>query len=211
MGCLARAGEKTYLYYVGWNLGVTVPWRNSIGLAVRGSAGGAFRKFSAAPIIDRCGVDPYSLSYPWVLKEGGRWRMWYGSNLTWGPTEAHMTHAIKTAVSDDGVDWRRDGGVAVGPRGSEIALARPCVLRDRGLYRMWYSRRGKSYRIGYAESRDGRSWRRKDESAGIAPSSSGWDSRAVEYPFVFDHRGARYMLYNGDGYGKTGFGLAVLS
>ena len=26
----------------------------------------------------------------------------------------------------------------------------------------------------------------------------------VEYPFVFDHRGSRYMLYNGNGYGATG-------
>ncbi|WP_236729556.1 hypothetical protein, partial [Mycobacterium tuberculosis] len=26
----------------------------------------------------------------------------------------------------------------------------------------------------------------------------------------FDHRGQRFMLYSGDGYGRTGFGLAVL-
>jgi len=32
----------------------------------------------------------------------------------------------------------------------------------------------------------------------------------VEYPFVFDHKGGRYMLYNGNGYGRTGFGIAVL-
>jgi hypothetical protein len=29
------------------------------------------------------------------------------------------------------------------------------------------------------------------------------------YPFVFDHAGSRFMLYNGNGYGKTGFGIAV--
>jgi len=31
----------------------------------------------------------------------------------------------------------------------------------------------------------------------------------VEYPFVFRHNDQIYMLYNGNGYGKTGFGLAV--
>jgi hypothetical protein len=31
------------------------------------------------------------------------------------------------------------------------------------------------------------------------------------YPFVFDEGGRRYMLYNGDGYGRTGIGLAVLA
>ncbi len=32
----------------------------------------------------------------------------------------------------------------------------------------------------------------------------------IEFPRVFDHGGRRFMLYNGNGYGKTGFGLAVL-
>jgi putative glycosyltransferase len=39
----------------------------------------------------------------------------------------------------------------------------------------------------------------------------GWDSEMIEYPFVFDHAGERYMLYNGNGYGKSGFGLAILN
>ena len=75
---------------------------------------------------------------------------------------------------------------------------------------MWYSYRGASYRIGYAESHDGRQWRRLDTRVGIDVSLAGWDSEMIEYPFVFDHKELRYMLYNGNGYGKTGFGLAVL-
>jgi hypothetical protein len=39
----------------------------------------------------------------------------------------------------------------------------------------------------------------------------GWDSEMIEYPFVFEHDGLRYMLYNGNGYGRSGFGLAVAS
>ncbi len=75
---------------------------------------------------------------------------------------------------------------------------------------MWYAFRGERYRIGYAESADGRRWTRLDGHAGIDVSASGWDSESIEYPHVFDHGGRRYMLYNGNGYGKTGFGLAVL-
>ena len=76
---------------------------------------------------------------------------------------------------------------------------------------MWYSHRGGAYRIGYAESEDGKSWERMDNTVGITTSASGWDSEMIEYPYVFDHKGTRYMLYNGNGYGKTGFGLAALS
>ena len=74
---------------------------------------------------------------------------------------------------------------------------------------MWYPYRGESYRIGYAESRDGTDWTRRDDIAGIEPSASGWDSEMVTYPFVFRHRDRRYMLYCGNGYGLTGIGLAV--
>ena len=37
----------------------------------------------------------------------------------------------------------------------------------------------------------------------------GGDSEMIEYPFVFDHDGQRFMLYNGNGYGRSGFGVAV--
>jgi hypothetical protein len=33
----------------------------------------------------------------------------------------------------------------------------------------------------------------------------------IEYPFVFDHQGSRYLLYNGNNYGETGVGLALFA
>jgi len=76
---------------------------------------------------------------------------------------------------------------------------------------MWYASRGESYRIGYAESADGLRWERKDHLSGINVSESGWDSEMVEYPFVFDAKGRRYLLYNGNDYGRSGIGLASLN
>lgn len=211
MGCLTSAGGKKYLYYLGWNLGVTVPWRNSIGLAVGNSDSMTFAKYSRAPIVDRCEVDPYSISYPWVIREDAVWKMWYGSTLNWGPKQADMAYVIKYAESRDGILWERKGVIAIPLQSdSENAIARPCVIKEQGLYKMWYSYRGLSYRIGYAESPDGVHWERKDREVGIDVSDSGWDSEMIEYPFVFDHNGERYMLYNGNSYGKTGVGLAVL-
>ena len=79
---------------------------------------------------------------------------------------------------------------------------------------MWFSFRsgsGEKYRIGKAYSNDGRKWKLSLSDSGIDVSDDGWDSEMIEYPFVFDHKDHRYMLYNGNGYGKTGFGLAVLA
>ena len=207
---LVDAGQQRNLYYVGWNLGVTVPWRNSIGLAVCPAGAGDFTRASVAPVMDRSAVDPYSLSYPFVLRENEAYRMWYGSNLAWGPRLVDMRVVIKYAESGDGVDWRRTGRICIGfASPDEYAFARPCIIREAGRYMMWYSYRGASYRIGYAESADGLTWERQDHLAGIDVSDSGWDSEMIEYPFVFDHAGHRYLLYNGNGYGRTGFGLAV--
>lgn len=211
LSCIVNVNDKKFLYYLGWNLGVTVPWRNSIGLAVFNKESGRYEKYSKAPLLDRCDIDPYSISYPFVLKDGEIYRMWYGSNLSWGKEQKDMAHLIKYAESVDGISWDRRDKIAIPFKDeSEYAMSRPFVIKENNKYKMWYSYRGKSYRIGYAESIDGIDWQRKDNEVGINVSETGWDSETVEYPFIFDHKGKRYMLYNGNKYGKTGFGLAIL-
>jgi hypothetical protein len=212
MGCLVRQGNELRIYYVGWNLGVTVPWRNSIGLAVSRDGGRSFAKDSPAPLLDRHPNDPFSLSYPWVLPGNCGWRMWYGSNLGWGATEREMRHVIKYAESADGLQWLRAGRVAIDHNDpTEFALARPCVIADPGVYRMWFAHRGDRYRIGWAESDDGLTWTRRGPAGLDVSAGADWDSEMVSYPCVFDHGGQRHLLYNGNGYGRTGFGLATLA
>jgi hypothetical protein len=95
----------------------------------------------------------------------------------------------------------------------EYAIARPVVYKERDIYKMWYCYRGglDTYKAGYAESKDGIKWIRKDNETGIDVSESGWDAHMICYPCVFAHKGEKYMLYNGGkNYGDTGCGLAVL-
>ena len=122
-----------------------------------------------------------------------------------------MAHLLKYAESNDGIRWKREGRIAIPFKTpDEYAMSKPCVIRDSDCYRMWYSYRGSVYRIGYAESGDGITWERMDDQVGFRASESGWDSETVEYPNVFDSGGTRFMLYKGNRYGQTGFGLAVL-
>jgi hypothetical protein len=209
---LANRGEDQYLYYVGWNLGVTVPIRNSIGLAISKS-GDHFKRYSNGPLLDRFVNEPHFCASCCVLPGDDVWRMWYLSCTGWqmrDGTPQHRYH-IKYAESFDGINWQRNGLIAIDYLGThEHAISRPSVVQDADCWKMWYSFRGASYRIGYAESQDAQTWNRLDASAGIDVSPTGWDSQMIEYPFIFDHADQRYMLYNGNGYGKTGFGLAIL-
>lgn len=212
---LARGPRgELYLYYIGWNPGARPPlFYSSIGLARSDDGGLTFAKTSAAPVMSRSEFDPCLVTSPCVLREGDRWRMWYVSGFRWEEAEdgLHSYYHLKYAESADGARWERAGLVCVDLRPGERNIARPCVLRrGGGGYRMWYSyNEGRGYRVGYAESGDGLAWARKDGEAGIELSASGWDSEAMAYPWVFEHAGRSYMLYNGNGFGREGFGLAV--
>jgi hypothetical protein len=198
------------LYYMGWNVGGSTPWRNAIGVAFGDAKTGRFERGYLGPIMDRSPIDPYSLSYPWVLRLGSDdWRMWYGAHLQWGAGQADMSHAIRSAASFDGLEWRRDAHICLPPEGEEIATVRPSVrLVADGSFEMAFASRSQDgpYAIRRAASADGDQWRRLDPA--IAPTDD-WEAGALTYPCVFEQGGRRWLLFNGQGYGATGFGLAV--
>jgi hypothetical protein len=57
---------------------------------------------------------------------------------------------------------------------------------------------------------DGINWIRKDSEVGITVSTYGWDSDMICYPCVLDIKARRYVFYNGNHMGATGFGYAIL-
>jgi len=62
---------KKYLYYVGWNAGVTVSYRNSIGIAVSEDGGRSFSRMFKGPIVDRTRTEPHFCSTPCVIIQNG--------------------------------------------------------------------------------------------------------------------------------------------
>lgn len=214
IGNCYKAGGKQYMLFMGWQSPKDGHWRGDIGrLVVKTDL--TLELDQSIPFMASNEADPISLSYPWVLKdESGGYKMWYGSTVTWDAGNGEMLHVINAATSEDGHTWVRKGLAVPYELGLAQAFSRPTVVCNiRGNYEMWFSYRsgaGEKYRIGYAVSKDGNKWDLALEKTGIDVSLSGWDSEMIEYPFVFDHKRKRYMLYNGNGYGKTGFGLAVL-
>jgi len=201
-----------YMYYLGWNRMSTVRASEVTGLAISKDGGKTFERFSKAPILDRTDREPYLiLVITCVLIEGRIWKMWYDSADEW-MTPNLPRYNIKYAESRDGINWTRRGLVSVDFKyPGEFATSRACVMKENGIYKMWYCYAvgSRGYRMGYAESGDGIRFDRKDEQVGIDVSESGWDSEMICYPFVFKHKGRKYMLYCGNEYGKTGFGYAI--
>src|SRR5262245_55624527 len=211
---IVNDGERKYLYYIGWNPEVVVPYRLAIGLAVSEDGGRSFLKVSEGPICDRSFDEPFFNTAPCVLREGGTWRMWYVSCTGWEDVggRPEPRYHLKYAESSDGLSWRKTGYVCLDYDERTGAIGRPCVYKDGSAYRMLYSYRGiasyrddpaQSYRLGYAESADGLIWTRRDDEAGIERSETGWDSEMIEYCHVYRHGTMDYLFYNGNGFGRT--------
>ncbi|HEX8265016.1 MAG TPA: hypothetical protein VF596_06290 [Pyrinomonadaceae bacterium] len=213
-------GERKLLYYIGWNPQVTVSYRLSIGLAESFDNGRTFARISKGPVCDRSFKEPFFNTAPCIIREGYIWKMWYVSCTGWKIINRHPEplYNIKYAVSHDGINWEKTGVTCIDYDVFTEAIGKPCVYMENNLYKMIYSYRSatdyrtdpqKSYRLGYAESIDGIVWQRKDDEIGIAFSDSGWDSIMQEYTTTYVFKGKRYLIYNGNGFGQTGFGYAI--
>ena len=88
---LVDVGGDRYLYYIGWNRGVTVPFRNSTGLAISRNRA-RFERVSIGPVLDRSLTEPYFATNPCVLKEEDVWRMWYLSCIGWDTIAGGLRH-----------------------------------------------------------------------------------------------------------------------
>jgi len=213
---LVQDGDRLLMYYGGWTLGGTVPFQFFVGLAISTDGGETFQRVSEAPVLGRNKHDPFLAGAPWVIKEGDVFRMWYVSGTAWTPDPdggAKPVHyyTIKHATSRDGVDWQTNDHLCLPYLETENAVARPVVMRHRGIYRMIYCARRlrETYRIYTACSRDGLSWERTTEPL-LDVSAAGWDTEMVCYGSLLRHNDLTFLLYNGNGYGKDGFGAARL-
>jgi len=219
---IITVGDKKYLYYIGWTTRKTVPYQNAIGVALSLDGGISFKKISEGPIISVNHIEPYFSGTSFVTTDSNKFKMWYLSCIKWEIFNESIEplYNLKYAESMDGVNWIQTGKVAIELDIDEGGLVSASVIKQEGIYRMWFGKRKlkdyrddirNTYRIGYAESLDGIEWARKDNLAGITISSKGWDSEMISYPYVVKVRENIMMFYNGNGFGKTGFGYAIWS
>jgi predicted GH43/DUF377 family glycosyl hydrolase len=211
---VARDG-KLYLYYAGYMLGHKVRFIAFGGLAVSTDGGDTFERVHEAPITDRTDDELYFRVIHCLLKEDGVWRAWYGGGSRYISHDGQTlpVYDIRYMESPDGFTWPDHGRVVLTFEGeAEHRVGRPCVVKSGELYRMFYGAATKesNYRLAYAESHDGLRWTRKDKELGIEPTPGSWDSDMAAYPNFLRHGDQTYLFYNGNDYGRQGFGCAIL-
>jgi hypothetical protein len=210
-------GGKMYMYYAGFELGTKIRYRLLTGLAISEDAGKTFERYSPMPVLERSVSEMFFRGGPYCLHDPQRFRLWYVAGSQWVVLNGKSmpVYDIRYAESNDGIHWPEQGEVQIPITApDEHGFGRPFVIgKPDGCYRMFYSVRRRSvsaYRLGYAESADGRVWTRMDDRLNLDVTPGGFDSDAIMYAAPIEVDGKLYVFYNGNHFGRDGFAAAVL-
>lgn len=216
-----QAEDSVRIYYCGWTRCESVPFNSAIGVAESFDNGKTFKKLGEGPILSYSPYEPFLLGSPKIKKFNGTWYLWYAAGSKWVENNGkpEPVYKLRMAFSNDGINWTKEGKNLIEPKLEEDECqASGDVFFYEGKYHMLFSYRYSvgyrakegGYRIGYASSDDMRNWIRDDSKAGIVISDEGWDSEMISYSSIFTLHNKLYMLYQGNHFGRFGFGLAVL-
>lgn len=220
-----RVQDKIFGYTNGVTRRVSVAVETGIGYAISHDQGNTFERIGDGPLLSATAHEPVLVGDPFVKIIDGFFHMWYIFGIGWKKysedSPPDRIYKIGHAVSNNGIDWKKEDGKTIisDKLGEDECQALPTVINFRDRYHMFFCYRSSAdfrknknnaYRIGYAYSDDIISWIRDDSLAGIDVAESGWDSDMQCYPHVFEMDCKIYLLYNGNEFGKYGFGLAEL-
>ncbi len=220
-----RYGQAVYGYTCGWSRRVSVSVDTAIGLAISHDDGLTFQRMGSGPVLVASLHEPCLVGDGYVKVIGGVFHMWYIFGTGWKRYSADAppdrTYKIGHAVSTDGISWvKEEARQIISDRlGRDESQALPTVIEVAGRYHLFFCYRQsfdfrknakRSYRIGHAWSDDLCNWTRDDDSPSLEGTAGEWDGEMQCYPHVFECDGEVYLLYNGNEFGRYGFGLAVL-
>lgn len=205
------------MYYAGFELCTHIRYRIMTGLAVSKDGGATFKRHSRSPILDRTDAELFFRGGPFAMFDGGKFKLWYVAGSEWTDIDGKSmpVYDLRYQESKDGIHWAPKGQLSMAITGKdEHGFGRPWVVkRGPNDYQLFYSIRRRSlaaYRLGYAESKDGITWMRKDEDMGLDVTPGEFDSDAIMYSAVISVGDKTYCFYNGNNFGEQGFGVAEL-
>jgi len=210
-----------YAYISGWSRRISVDVDGGIGLAASNDGGAYFTRLGDGPVLSASLFEPFLVIDPFVRKFNNLFYMFYIHGTKWSDAaKPERVYKISYATSSNGLDWQKSNKLIIqNVLGDNECQALPTVIEINGIYHMYFCYRemtgfrteaGRGYRIGYAYSSDLENWARNDLLGGLALSTSGFDSEMMCYPNIFAVDECVYLLYNGNNFGKEGFGLAIL-
>lgn len=220
-GSLFENEDGLYLFYSGYQLGKKIPYMIFSGAALSKDKGSTFIKLHKdVPMLDRIPGEKNFRCVPNIIQHGTTFKMWYHADClqqaAWYTNEygkALPVYSERYMESDKLLEWSGTGEpVLQFESKGEHGLSIGSIWQEDGLYKCIYSIRSvaKGYRLGYAESIDGKSFTRKDSELNLDVTADSFDSEMMCYPKRIQINEKTYLFYSGNHYGMTGIGYAEL-
>jgi hypothetical protein len=209
---IVESGNVLYMFYVGYERRPDVPYTLLTGLAVSDDGGESFHRISTEPLLAPAGEERYVRTAAYVTSDDARWRMWYIGGGDWihDGTKQLPIYSLRHLASDELSKWTGEGEILLAPDLADgvIGFGRPWVTAFGAAHEMLISvRRTTGYRLVSGRSGDGLRWSLGGEVLPTGPER--WDSEMVCYGATLVSGGDRYLVYNGNRFGSTGFGIAI--
>ena len=217
--------NQIYGYTCGWNRRVSVSVDTGIGLAISSDDGRTFHRIGEGPIVTSSLNEPFLVGDAFVRCIQCTFHMWYIFGTAWkkysSSTTPDRTYKIGHSTSLDGINWVKEESrqIIADAIGAQESQALPTVIEINNTWHMFFCFResfdfrtanGRGYRLGHAYSENLRDWTRDDTILSLKGTDYSWDSDMQCYPHVFELNQQIFLLYNGNSFGKYGFGLARL-
>ncbi|MCX8500823.1 MAG: hypothetical protein ORO03_03900 [Alphaproteobacteria bacterium] len=221
-----RHGNRLLAFTSGWTRRASVSVDSGIGQVESFDGGATFDRSGDGPILAAGLHEPFLVGDPFVVSDEAGWDMWYIFGQRWmvppePSAEPERVYKIAHCWSQNGLDWqgRNRGAILPDELGADECQALPSVVRVAGGWLMVFCFReaigfrsdpSRGYRLGAAFSADGRLWQRQKGSLQFQGAAGDWELKMQAYPHVFWLQDRLYLLYNGNEFGRYGFGLAEL-
>jgi hypothetical protein len=220
-----RDGDRILAYTCGWSRRVSVAVETSIGIVFSYDNGNTFKRLGPGPILSSTINEPVLVGDGFVKKYDNKYFMWYIFGKTWikatNSEPPARVYKIAYATSLDGINWDKLEAkqIVSDVIDENECQALPTVVEHSGIYHMVFCFRHASdfrtnpkrgYKLGYAYSNDLKNWKRDDSILNFNLNNDGWDSEMMCYPHLFKVDDHIYLLYNGNNFGRYGFGAAKL-
>ncbi len=220
---VVAAGDSIYGYTCGWSRRRSVPIEMAIGRVVSVDGGHTFSREFIGPVLSASQYEPFLVGDPCVLFVREKWHMWYIFGIRWTESAGGVperTYRIGHRTSEDGLSWNthEPGKQIIRALSDTEAQAMPSVVMLDGLAYMFFcfrdtfdfrSNSANSYRLGLAVSEDLEDWTRVPFDC--REFSAEWDAEMACYPNIHVQDDEVRLLYNGNSFGRNGFGMAKTS
>jgi hypothetical protein len=202
-------GSRYMMYYIGWNRSITTPYRLSIGLAVKNYESDSFTKYSNGPILDRSIHNPYFVTTPHVTLKDKKFSMLLSTGTSWVMHDGKLesVYSLTSAKSEDGINWHDFRKIRIGSE-EENCVARPVEFESHVYFSERPSTNFRKSNSGYRIKAELLDQREKKFTCSLIWNKGHDNDHDRSYANPFKFNGKRYLMYNGEKFGKYGFYIA---